>query len=1196
MNFDFLKEQNNYYGLFSNACIEAEKSFAVSAEICAVGCRKALELAVKWVYAADSTIKMPYKENLSSLLHENSFRTCLDYRVWQPLVAINKLGNICVHTDKRINKEDAVLALRALFNFIDWIDYCYGPDYVERHFDEKKLPSSVDSAQNNDVESGRGVRQENTQESQETQANEQGVRQKTQEAQTNELKKQLETQSSLISEQGQTIEALKEQLAQIAGDLTAMRIKNQQERTFEPEKISEFKTRKRYIDWDLALAGWTIGDDVLEERKVYGMPGEPIANNTNTPSSANTADGTSSASSTSSANSTSSTNSTNVGFVDYLLLGKDGRPLAIIEAKRTTRAAQEGLQQARLYAECLYKEYGYRPLIFLSNGFDTFFTDDQSAPMRKVSGIFSKDDLQRIMNRRNNKTALASVQIDEKIAGGGQNRYYQIEAIKHACANFDNKNRRGLLVMPCGTGKTRVSAGLVDVAMRAGQVKNVLFLADRLALVSQAAHAYQNYLPQSSRCNLCKHKQDYDARIVFSTYPTILNAIDNVKNDSGVRLYTPAHFDLIIVDEAHRSIFKKYKAIFDYFDALILGLTATPADEVDRNTYEFFEVERGVPTYVYEYETATNKDHVLVPYLGIQTNTDFLEKGITYDELSDEQKEIIEEDFEEQGVDLPDFIANTQINTWVFNEATVDNVLQTLMEEGIRVNGGQDLGKTIIFAQNQKHARFIVERFGKLYPNLPGDYIKTVLHSDDYAHSIIDEFEAKARPVIVVSVDMMDTGIDVPEIVNLVFFKKVRSKIKFLQMLGRGTRLCKGLELDDPLDGHKVDKERFFVFDWCQNFKFFNEDPKIVEGKMGVSLSEQIFSRQASLIKAFQASTFASDDYQNLRGELVSTVHYQVCNLNQDLVSVRLHRQAVEKFNQKCSYEFISDIDLSSLKTEIAPLVHSEEEDIDALRFDAFMYGFMCSLCDGYKITSCTKRLVSISVSLQEKTTIPQVKEKLPILQEICEEHFFDEISILKLEQLRQDLRGIIRFLVGAGCIPDVFTHLDDPVTDVQYGVSINSTDDFADYKLKVQRYMKDYGDSPVIRKLHLNMPMTEFEFTELERIFTQELGNKDDYERVYGNTPFGLLVRQIVKLDHDAAMEAFANFINTENLNEQQISFIHKVVDYVVENGYMEISALALPPFDMPQSFVRMFNTKQQHGLVDIINQIRTNAEKPVA
>lgn len=1128
MNFDFLKEQGAYYELFADACIEAEKIFATSPAMCAVGCRKALELAVKWVYAADSSISMPYKDNLASLLHEYSFKECLDERVWRPLLGINKLGNLAVHTDKLVKPADAALSLRSLFNFIDWIDYCYGANYVERCFDEKKIPA-------------KGV----------------------------PLSKQqvaaIKAQGALVAKQEDEIKSLEAKLGAMAEQLASERAANQQSRTFNPEEIPEFETRKRYIDWDLGLAGWSIGDDVVEEREVHGMPVEP-GNNTGT------------------------------GYIDYLLLGKDGRPLAILEAKRTSKSAQKGKQQARLYADCLQAEFGYRPLIFLSNGFDTFFIDDESGPERQVSGVFSRDDLQRIMNRRGSCQTLSSVSVNTDIAGGGANRYYQVEAIKRACANFDEGHRRGLLVMATGTGKTRVSAGLADVLMRANRVKNVLFLADRVALVSQAARAYQKYLPDTSRCNLCKNKEERDARIVFSTYPTILNAIDAVRNDDGVRMYSPAHFDLIIVDEAHRSIFKKYRAIFDYFDALIVGLTATPANEVDRNTYDFFEVERGVPTYVYEYGTATKQDHVLVPFLGIKTHTSFIDEGITYKDLSDEDKQIIEEDFEETGQDVPDYIANTQINSWVFNEKTVDNVLETLMEKGVRVNGGQDLGKTVIFAQNQKHARFIVERFGKLYPKLSGGYIKTVLHSDDYSHTVIDEFELKPQPVITVSVDMMDTGIDVPEIVNLVFFKKVRSKIKFWQMIGRGTRLCPGLEVDDPLDGRHTDKERFFIFDWCRNFEFFAENPNVVEGKVGSSLSETVFCRQATLVKDLQQSAFAADKYQNWRTGMVHEIHYQVVDLNEELVSVRLHRQAVERFKQESVYECLNDGDLGILIAEIAPLVHNDEADIDALRFDAFMYGFMCSLVEGRAISIHVNRLVSISLALQEMVTIPQVKEKLPLLKQVTEDKFFDDVSALKLEELRCELRGLMRFIPRGLGRRDVITHLDDPVTNIEYGATATTGEDFTNYRLKVERYLRDYGNSLVIQKLHRNLPMTEYEFVELERIFTQELGTADDYERTYGETPFGLLVRQLVKLDHDAATEAFAEFINSQALNEQQISFVRKVVDYVVENGYMEPVALTQPPFDRPQSFVRMFTTEQQMSLVAIISRIKSNAENPAA
>ena len=1137
MNFDFLKRDDGYYDLFADACMEAEKIYATSPAMCAVGCRKALELAVKWVYAADDTVRMPYKDNLASLLHEETFRSCVDEGVWRRALAINKLGNLSVHTERTVRPQDAVLSLRALFDFVDWIDYCYGPDYAERVFDERKIPPAGIPLTHAQIEAMKG-------------------------------------RESLLAEHEETIAKLEAQVRAMSEELTAARLQNERERAFNPDEVSEFETRKLYIDCDLKLAGWDFGRYVVEEREVRGMPVEPG-------------------------------DSTGIGRIDYLLLGKDGRPAAIVEAKRTSLSPEKGLQQARLYAQCLRVEYGYAPPIFLTNGFETYFVDDSAAPMRRVSGVFSQGELATILNRRGRQPALSTIRVDTRIAGGGANRYYQLEAIRAVCDNIEAGNRRSLLVMATGTGKTRVAAGLVDVLMRGNRVKNVLFLADRVALVSQAKHAFQTYLPDASLCNLCKGKDERDARIVFSTYPTILNAIDSVRNEDGDRLYTPAHFDVIMIDEAHRSIFKKYKAIFEYFDALMVGLTATPADEVDRNTYDFFEVERGVPTYVYEYATAVYQDHVLVPYLGIETHTDFLDEGITYDELSEEDKERIEEDYHEVGEEVPDYIPETDIDRWLFNQQTVDNVLEQLMEKGIHVDGGQTLGKTIIFAANKKHAEYIVERFGKLYPKLAtGGYIKHVVHGNDYAHTIIDEFKVKPLPVICVSVDMMDTGVDVPEVVNLVFFKKVRSKIKFWQMIGRGTRLRPELDVVDPLDeGHSggayADKERFFIFDWCRNFEFFGQGGDKEEGRQGKALSETIFARQAQVVHDLQGAAFTEEPWQQFRSETVETIRYQVVDLSRsyDLVGVRLHKRAVERFKEESVYAYINGTDLSILQIELAPIVRNDESDVYALRFDALMYGFICAVLAEEKTTPYQKKLVAISLGLQQMLTIPQVKEKLHVLQRVTEEGFFDSVSALTLEEIRKELRGIIKFLAGEGPRRAIiYTSLSDPVTEVNYGVTIMPEENFADYRLKVNRYLEDCGDKGVVKKLRTNEPLTEGDFLELERIFTRELGSADDYSRAYGETPFGLLVRQIVKLDHEAAMEAFAEFINDEALTQQQRAFVHRVVDYIEANGYMEPVALSQAPFDRPQSFVRLFDVNRQMRLVAIIKEVKERALFPAA
>ena len=603
-NFSFLKDKVEY-AFFAPACVEAEKIYASAPAMCAVACRKALELAVKWVYAADKTMRMPYKDNLQSMIHEPTFRFAVDSYTWGKMPFIIKLGNLAVHTERSVQPSDALASLRGLFEFVQWIDYCYGADYQERTFDENLVPTekmAVDT-------------------------------------------RKIKEQESLLDPKDAEIEALRIQIEQMSARYTAEKEQHRQERTFQPEDLSEFGTRKRFIDIDLKFMGWKFTSpdaDVQEEYRVEdmaGVPGQP-------------------------------------GFCDYVLFGKDGLPLAVVEAKRTRKDPNIGRKQAVLYADCLERKFGRRPMMFTTNGFETYFWDDQTAPQRKVSGIFSKDDLQKLMNRRTERMDLMGVSIDDKIT----DRFYQKEAIRAVCEQITQGFRKHLLVMATGAGKTRTASSLTDVLSRGRWVTNILFLADRTALVKQAKDDFKNYLPDMSLCNLCSNKDDRNARIVFSTYPTILNAIDDTKSKDGRQLFTPAHFDLIIIDESHRSIFKKYRAIFEYFDAFMVGLTATPKTDVDRNTYDFFEMEHGVPTYAYDYETAVHQDHVLVPYYNYEVKTKFLGEGITYDDLSDEDKERYEDDFIEDG-QLPDFIPSAALNQFVFNETTVDTVLQDLSEE-----------------------------------------------------------------------------------------------------------------------------------------------------------------------------------------------------------------------------------------------------------------------------------------------------------------------------------------------------------------------------------------------------------------------------------------------------------------------------------------------------------------------------------
>lgn len=1116
-NFDFLNGRKEF-SLFAASAVEAEKVFATSPAMCVIGCRKALELAVKWVYAVDNGIQAPYKDNLSALIHEYTFKKQLPPLLFDKIKGIVAFGNMAVHTGKTVPPAFAVQSLKSLFEFIQWVDYSYGSDYQVRTFDEQRIPKTHVSL---------------------------------------DMQK-IRAQESLLGEKDAEIERLRQQLAELADKYTGEKERNRQSRTITMEDLSEFSTRKIYIDAMLLGMDWELegpGSDVSQEYEVEGMAGVPGQK----------------------------------GYVDYVLWGRDGKPLAVVEAKKACKDPNTGRTQAKLYADCLEHRFGQRPAMFTTNGFDTFFWDDQGGPQRKVSRIFSKTDLERIIERRTSRLPLENITISNAIT----DRYYQQAAIRSVCEEISRGVRKHLLVMATGTGKTRTAASLVDVLSRGHHITNILFLADRTALVSQAKDDFKTYLPNMSLCNLCANKDDASARIVFSTYPTIMNAIDRAKGKDGGMLFSPAHFDLIIIDESHRSIFKKYRAIFEYFDAILLGLTATPKTEVARNTYEFFELENGVPTYAYDYDTAVHQDHVLVPYYNYEVTTKFLSEGITYEELSDEDKERYEDDFTEDGV-MPESIPSQALNDFVFNQKTVDLVLQDLMERGIKVNGGERIGKTIIFAQNKRHAEFILERFNKLYPQYHGTWASRVVCDDSYAQTVIDNFkETEKTPYIVVSVDMMDTGIDVPACVNLVFFKKVRSKTKFWQMIGRGTRLCPGLTCTDLIEREEyTGKKRFLIFDYCGNFEYFRQVKHTMEGEVPISLSENIFRKCVRLVAAFQDASRFDGVYQAWRRELTEICRCQIAGLNTDLFHVRLVLKHVEKFKKPEAFICLSELDQQELAEHIAPLVHFDDPDAMALRFDNFIYGFILNVLDESPLVRRDMaRLVTTARLLEKKSSIPQVAEKLPLLRQISDPALWKDIDICKLEEIRRELRALIRFLDEGSKRKDIITILTDPILDSTAGIPLPEEDPFESYKMKVNRYIEEHKNSLAIYNLTHNISLTRKDYEELERVLTQELGSKEDYVKTFGDTPFGLLIRKIAKLDHEAVLAAFSEFINDQSLNSRQIAFVQKVIAHIEQNGYIEdISVLTKAPFDKPAKLLD-FDEIRQRKLLAVIQSVRDNA-----
>ncbi|MBR6050459.1 MAG: DEAD/DEAH box helicase family protein, partial [Clostridia bacterium] len=821
----------------------------------------------------------------------------------------------------------------------------------------------------------------------------------------------------------------------------------------------------------------------------------------------------------------------------YVLYGDDGRPLAILEAKRTCVDVVKGRQQAKLYADLIEKKYGRRPVIFLSNGFDTRIIDNVY-PERRAASVYSKRDLEKLFALRSMRTSLSHVTVDKKIAG----RYYQEAAIKAVCDAFDEKNRRkALLVMATGSGKTRTVIALVKELLDHGWVKNVLFLADRNSLVTQAKRSFYNNLPDLSATNLCEEKDNYGARCVFSTYQTMMNVIDEAKDENG-KLYTTGHFDLVICDEAHRSIYNKYRDIFNYFDSHLVGLTATPKDEIDKNTYEVFELESGVPTYGYELAQAV-KDGYLVDFMSVETKLKFIEEGIVYDELSDEDKEAYEKTFEDENGELPEVISSSALNEWIFNEDTIRQVLRIVMDNGLKIDYGEKIGKTIIFAKNHDHAEKIREVFYKEYPHL-NDFAKVIDNRTSFAQSAIDEFsDPKKLPQIAISVDMLDTGIDVPEVLNLVFFKKVMSKAKFWQMIGRGTRLCEGL-----LDGK--DKEKFYIFDFCGNFEFF----RMNEGKPSanmMALQGAIFNLKAQIIFKLQDIAYQTTELTEFRKRLVDEMVCKVSELNKENFAVRQHLKYVEQYSTADGFLALTYEDTLKIKDEIAPLINPDKDDASAVRFDALMYGVELAYLAGKQFGRHRRDLMKKVSAIAGVANIPEIMAQSELINTILHTDYIERAGINEFENIRCNLRELMKYIPVTKIRYD--TNFDDDILSIEWKESELENDDLKNYKAKAEFYIRQHQNNAVIAKLKSNQPLTADDVRSLEAILWSEVGTKEDYEAEYGQKPLGELVREIVGLDMNAAKAAFAEYLNDANLDSRQIYFVNQIVEYIVHNGLMK-------------------------------------------
>ena len=1084
---------------------------------CAILCRKSLEEFIKWLYDHDEDLEIPPDTTLNSLMHEQSFKNLVPTALFRNINLIRKIGNNAVHSNQRTEKRDAIASLKILHDFGLWVVRLYSRGQTPViAFEESILPTGEP------VERTRLQMQELARQYQDVQ--QQLIR-------ANEELRRNEQLARQLQEKLQAVHEVKQQNTASAGEFTF--------------SVSEAETRRIYIDALLKEAGWDLTVPRTIEFEVKGMPHDG-----------------------------------GIGYADYVLWGDDGKPLGVVEAKKTMADAYKGKRQAELYANCLEQMFGQRPVIYYTNGFETHTWDDSFYPPRLVQGFYTKDELQLLINRRTTRKKLAEIPIDKEIV----NRYYQEEAIKRVEETLEKKARGALLVMATGSGKTRTAAALADILTKANWAKKILFLADRNALVTQAKNAFNTLLPHLTAIDLTKEDEDTASRVVFSTYPTIMNRIDSTKVD-GHRYYGVGHFDVVIIDEAHRSVYMKYKAIFEYFDAIFVGLTATPKSDADKDTYELFGLEVHNPTYAYELDTAVN-DKYLAPPKALKVPVRFPREGVKYNDLSEEEKKEYEKEFLENYGYIPEEVAGSAINTWLFNEDTVNKVLDALMERGQKIEGGDLLGKTIIFAKNHNHAVYIEECFNKRYPQYTGKMLRII---DNQVYNTQDMIYRFADPEnnefqIAVSVDMLDTGIDIPQILNLVFFKPVRSKAKFWQMVGRGTRLCKNIF------GPGMDKEFFYIFDVCDNLEFFSSNIEESEPAIRGTLSQQIFIAKLNIAFILEEKK-AKDGDLLLKEQLLNELHQIVVALKEDNFRVRMKMQFVEKYRTRDQWNVLSNLDVSEIEKHISPLYTDSHSYESARWFDLIMLNLMLAQVQQNPRQNYYKLQVSETTrGLLKKLSIPEVKAREHLIRSIQEDEYWQQADLSIHNQSRIDLRDLIKY-IDPVLKPNLYTNFKDEVGNFEEVEILTQYQELGAYKKRVEKFIRDNQHHITIHRIRNNKPITEQEIEELERLLAgiDQNGNKELLVKVTKGQPLAAFIRSILGLDINAAKEAFAGFLSKGNMSATQISFINAIIDYFSVNGTIDKKMLFDKPFtDIDYRGISgVFSNEETAKVISIIDQL---------
>ena len=933
--------------------------------------------------------------------------------------------------------------------------------------------------------------------------------------------------------------------------------------------LSEAQTRKEIIDLRLSKAGWNINDpsQVTEEFDIISDPGK--AEDPQEKYSGHL-------------------------FSDYALLGKDGYPLAVVEAKKSYRNAEEGKIQSLIYAEIIQKNNPGRdlPFVIYTNGHEIFFWNSQIYPPRKVYGFPTRDDLERLRFLRNNGGSLSEELINTEISG----RPYQIAAIRSVLEGVERKRRKFLLVMATGTGKTRTCVSLVDVLMRTNWIQRVLFLVDRIALRDQALDAFKEHLPNAPvwpkrEGNSVESEFATDRRVYVSTYPTILNEIegDNSK-------FSPHFFDLIVADESHRSIYNVYKNIFDYFDAIQLGLTATPTEQIDHNTFKLFQCDDQMPSFNFSYEEAVNN---IPPFLSdfevLKIRSRFMDEGISKRTMTPEDAKRLLAD----GKD-PDAInyEGTDLEKRVTNKGTNALIVREFMEECIKSPDGVLPGKTIIFAISKKHAFRLVETFDRLYPEYKGRIAEVLISGIKGVYGkggLLDKFRNSDMPRVAISVDMLDTGIDVLEIVNLVFAKPVYSYTKFWQMIGRGTRVLD----NNKLKPWCLEKDKFLIIDMWENFEYFKETPKGREATGIKSLPVRLFeARLDELAAAMEANNSA------LENIVIGHLRNEIDNLPPNSVIVLDAQSDLEPIKDDDYWRTITSEKIDDLRRNIAPVMRSKSQgDFKAIRFEIDVV----DLATAHVSRELEKYEALKDAVVEQIKELPLsiniVRKEKEFIESVCRTAWWRRFDYPDLDILVDKLGPLMKF--KGDDIPrpgEEKLDLRDEVAEkkfIEFGPEHERLT-VKKYRERVEAVIKEMVASDfVLQKLQMGMEITEAEVEQLANI----LESRDPWvtekllQHIYDNkrAKFIQFIKYILGTEElksftKEVTEAFSGFIAEHNTySEQQIQFLLTLQTFILRKGTIEKKDLVKEPFTKisPDGIIGIFKQKEIEEILKFAEQL---------